>query len=43
MDTKEFNALKKKAVKFKAQDNHLFRQHSKNMPMHRVIDNLVEW
>ena len=33
MDTKEFNMFKKKTVKFKVQDNHLFHQNSKNMPM----------
>ena len=34
MDTKEFNAFKKKAVKFKVQDNHLFCRNNKNVPMH---------
>ena len=33
MTTKEFNAFKKKAIQFKVQDNHLFRQNSKNVPM----------
>ena len=42
MDTKEFNTFKKKAVKFKVQDNHLFRRNSKNMSMRRVVDNPVE-
>ena len=42
MDTKEFNAFKKKAVKFKVQNNHLFRRNSKNVPMHRVVDDSVE-
>ena len=34
MDTKEFNAFNSKAVKFKVQNNHLFRSNSKNVPMH---------
>ena len=42
MDTKEFNAFKKKAVKFKVQDNHFFCRNSKNVPMRRVVDNPVE-
>ena len=42
LDTKEFNAFKKKAVKFKVQDNHLFRRNSKNVPMRRVVDDPVE-
>ena len=42
MDTKEFNAFKKKAIKFKVQDNHLFRRNSKNVPMRQVVDNPVE-
>ena len=43
MNTKEFNAFKKKAVKFNVQDNHLFCRHSKNVPMRRVVDDLTEW
>ncbi len=42
MSTKEFNAFKKKAVKFKVQDNQLFRRNSKNVPMHRVVDDSTE-
>ncbi len=42
MTTKEFNTFKKKAIKFKVQENHLFYQKSKNVPMHRVVDDLVE-
>ena len=42
MTIKEFNAFKKRALKFKVQDNHLFRRNSKNVPMRRVVDNLVE-
>ncbi len=42
MDTKEFNAFKKKTIKFKVQDNHLFCQDSKNVPMCRVVINPVE-
>ena len=42
MTTKEFNTFKKQALKFKVQDNHLFRRNSKNVPMRRVVDNLVE-
>ncbi len=33
MNAKEFNAFKKKTVKFKVQDNHLFCRNSKNLPM----------
>lgn len=42
MSIKEFNAFNKQAVKFKVQDNHLFRQNSKNVPMRRVVDNPIE-
>lgn len=42
MDINEFNMLKKKAVKFKVQDNNLFCQNNKNMPMRQVVDNPVE-
>ncbi len=42
MTTKEFNSFKKKAIKFKVQDNHLFRRNSKNVPMRRVVDDPVE-
>lgn len=33
MGTKEFNAFKKEAVKFKIQDNQYFCQNSKNVLM----------
>lgn len=42
MTTKEFNAFKKNAIKFKVKDNHLFRRNSKNVPMCRVVDDLEE-
>ena len=42
MDVKEFNAFKKKALKYKIQDNHLFRRNSKNVPLRCVVDNRVE-
>ena len=42
MTTKEFNAFKKKAIKFKVQENHIFCQKSKNVPMRRVVDDPVE-
>ena len=42
MNTKEFNAFKKKAVKFKVQDSHVFRRNSKNDPMRRVVDDPTE-
>lgn len=42
MNAKEFNAFKKKAVKFEVQDNHLFRRNSKNVPMRRVVDDPTE-
>ena len=42
MDTKEFNVFKKNAVKFKVQNNYLFRQNNKNMPMRQVVDNPEE-
>ena len=42
MNSKEFNAFKKKALKFKVQDNLLFRRNSKNVPMRCVVDDLVE-
>ncbi len=42
MNAKEFNAFKKKAVKFKVQDNHLFRRNSKNVSMRRVVDHPTE-
>lgn len=42
MSIKEFNTFKKKAVKFKIQDNQLFCQNRKNIPMHRVVDDLTE-
>lgn len=42
MNTKEFNAFKKKAVKFKVQENHFFRKNNKNVPMRRVDDNPTE-
>ncbi len=42
MTTKEFNAFKKIAIKFKVQDNHFFRQNGNNIPMRRVVDDPVE-
>ena len=42
MNAKEFNAFKKKALKYKMQDNHLFRQNSKNVPMRRIVNDPVE-
>ena len=42
MNTKKFNAFKKKAVKFKVQDNHSFYQNSKNASMHQVVNDFVE-
>ena len=42
MNNKEFNAFKRKAVKFKVQDNQFFRQSSKNIPMRRVVDDPTE-
>ena len=42
LDTKKFNAFKKKAVKFKVQDNHFFCRNSKNIPMRQVVDDPVE-
>ena len=43
MNTKKFNAFKKKAEKFKVQDNHLFRQNSRNVLMRRVVADPTEW
>lgn len=42
MTKKEFNTFKKQALKFKVQDNQFFCRKSKNVPMRRVVDNLVE-
>ena len=42
MNSKEFNAFKKKALKFKVKDNLLFQRNSKNVPMRCVIDDSVE-
>ncbi len=42
MTTKEFNLFKMNAIKFKVQDNHLFCQNSKNVPMRRLVDDPVE-
>lgn len=42
MTIKKFNAFKKQVLKFKVQDNHLFQQNNKNVPMHRIVDNPVE-
>ena len=42
MTAKEFHAFKIQALKFKIQDNHLFWRNSKNVPMRRVVDNLIE-
>ena len=38
MTLKEFNQFKKKALRYKVQDRHLFRRNSKNVPLRRVID-----
>lgn len=43
MNIKEFSAFKKKAMKFKVQDNHFFCQNSKNVQMHQTVNNLIEW
>jgi hypothetical protein len=42
MTLKEFNKFKKEALKFKVQENHLFRRNSKNVPLRRVIDHPEE-
>ena len=42
MTTKEFNAFKKKATKFKVQDNHIFCRKSKNVPMRRVVNDILQ-
>lgn len=42
MSRKEFNTFKKQALKFKVQDNHLFRRNSKNVPMRCEVDHPIE-
>ena len=42
MTTKEFNIFKKKAIKFKVQDNYFFCRNNKNIPMCQVVDNSIE-
>ena len=42
MYTKEFIAFKKKAVKFKVQDNQLFCRNSKKVLMYRVVVDLTK-
>ncbi len=42
MNAKEFNAFKKKAVKFKVQNNHLFCRNCKNLPMRQVVNDPME-
>ncbi len=42
MNTKEFNAFQKKAVKFKVPDNHFFCRNSKNVPMLREVHDPTE-
>ena len=42
LNTKKCNLLKKKGVKFKVQDNHLFCRNSKNVPLRQVFDDPVE-
>ena len=42
INSKKFNAFKKKALKFKVRDNLFFRWNSKNVPMRWVFNDLVE-
>ncbi len=42
MNVKEFNAFKKKAMKFKVQNNYLFCRRCKNLQMRRVVDDPME-
>lgn len=42
MSIKELNIFQKKAVKFKVQNNQLFRQNSKNVSICRVVNNLTK-
>ena len=42
INSKEFNIFKKKALKFKVQDNLLFRRNSKNVSMRYVVDDPVK-
>ena len=41
MSAQKFNTFKKKAVKFKVQDNHLFCQNCKNLPIRQLVDDLT--
>ena len=38
MKGKEFNVFKKKTIKFKVNDNHLFHQKSENLPIIYVVE-----
>lgn len=42
MSIKEFSVFKKKAIKFKVQDNQIFYQNSKNAPMRQIVDDSIE-
>lgn len=42
INIKEFNSFKKKAFKFKIQDSLLFWGNNKNVPMRRVVNNLIK-
>jgi hypothetical protein len=42
MTAKKFNIFKKKALKYKVQNRHLFRRNSKNVSLRRVIDDSEE-
>ena len=39
MTAKEFNIFKKKTLKYKMQNDQLFRRNNKNVSLRRVIDN----
>jgi hypothetical protein len=38
MTAKKFNIFKKKVLKYKVQNKHLFRRNSKNVSLRRIID-----
>lgn len=40
--TKEFNAFKKQALKFKVQGNYFIQLNSKIVSMHHIVDNRIE-
>ena len=42
MTTKKFNKFKKEVLRFKIQNNHLFRRNNKNVSLKRIVDNLEE-